>query len=188
VDSHSSFDSLIADFLEHPAHAPIAIVIADRLQKAQGIPGVEGAYAAARQADAIRAKKIDRGESFIFETVLSDPDGRKLSEIQTWRQRGYRVLLIFVGIDSFHLSTARVAQRVLQGGHDVPDDKLVERFPRTLVNLRHALTWVDMAVLLDNQSSATPYRLVAVTRHGQLKYQATEMPLWASGALVSAAI
>jgi hypothetical protein len=54
--------------------------------------------------------------------------------------RGFAVFLVFIGLESGALSIARVQQRVQQGGHDVPDDRLRARFPRTLANLREAVT------------------------------------------------
>lgn len=49
---------------------------------------------------------------------------------------GNAVLLIFIGIAAPWLSDAPVAMRVSQGGHDAPADKLAERYPRVMQNLR----------------------------------------------------
>ena len=48
------------------------------------------------------------------------------------------VVLCFIGVRSPAVSDERVAMRVSQGGHDVPPDKLKDRFPRTMANLRTA--------------------------------------------------
>ena len=97
------------------------------------------AYEAAALADQERRQLVEMGESFCMETVFSDPVGDKLYFLKEARMAGYHVLLIFIGIESPGLSEARVIQRVSEGGHDVPDDRLRSRFPRTLENLRCAI-------------------------------------------------
>jgi len=76
------------------------------------------------------------------------------------------VFLVFIGLESAALSIARVKQRVRQGGHDVPVDRLRARFPCTLANLREAIGIVDEAFLFDNSSFEAPYRIIAVYREG----------------------
>jgi predicted ABC-type ATPase len=63
---------------------------------------------------------------------------------------------------------ARVKQRVEQGGHDVPNDRLRARVPRTLANLAAAVAVVDEAFVFDNSSYDTPFRIVAVYERGQV--------------------
>ena len=64
------------------------------------------------------ARHFSARESFAFETTLS---GRGyVSHIRAWQQAGYRVKLIFLRLDNPEEALARVAQRVLQGGHNVP--------------------------------------------------------------------
>src|SRR6266481_3491596 len=53
--------------------------------------------------------------------------------------QGYAVVLVFIGVDDARISEQRVAMRVLQGGHDVPAEKLSARFPRTMENLARAI-------------------------------------------------
>jgi predicted ABC-type ATPase len=134
-----------------------------------------------REAERLRKALVEAGLSFCTETVFSDPVGAKLALLQGARRRGFAVFLVFVGLDSPALSVARVKQRVGQGGHDVPDDKLHARFPRTLANLRAAVPVVDEAFLLDNSSSDAPYRLVAVYAGGQLVSQHPPLPAWTRG-------
>jgi len=54
-------------------------------------------------------------------------------------QKGYAVLLVFIGLNHVETSRSRVAQRVSAGGHNVPDRKIDRRFPRTFDNLRKAI-------------------------------------------------
>lgn len=138
----------------------------------------EAAYEAARAADVVRADLVDRGISFCTETVFSDPEGAKLAFLHEARKRGYLVILIFIGLESSELAIARVVQRIAEGGHDVPDDKITSRFPRTLANLAKALTFVDHTFLFDNSSADEPYRFVAELRDGRITRRGTLKARW----------
>jgi predicted ABC-type ATPase len=138
----------------------------------------EAAYEAARAADAVRADLLGRGVSFCMETVFSDPTGAKLAFLQEARKRGYVVILIFIGLENSELSAARVMQRTEEGGHDVPDEKIVSRFPRVLANLAQALPFVDHAFLFDNSSAEEPYRFVAELRAGRIARRGPAPPRW----------
>ena len=89
------------------------------------------------------------GQSFAFETTLS---GRAyLRHIARWRAAGYRVELIFLRLTSAQEALARVAQRVKQGGHHIPEAVIRRRFAAGLDNLsRHYAPAVDAWALYDN--------------------------------------
>jgi predicted ABC-type ATPase len=139
------------------------------------------AYEAAALADQERRQLLEMGESFCMETVFSDPVGDKLGFLKKARAAGYRVLLIFIGIVSPELSEARVIQRVSEGGHDVPDDRIRSRFPRTLENLRRAIPIVDEVLLLDNSSLDDPYTFVAQYQNGRLVAASGRAYAWTMG-------
>ena len=96
--------------------------------------------------------------SFAFETTLA---GRTyLRFIDTWQAAGYRVKLIFLRLDSAEEAIARVAQRVRQGGHDIPPQVIARRFIKGWRNFEQLYrglvdTWQvfdnagDVAVLLE---------------------------------------
>ncbi len=148
---------------------------------AAGIPGGDPAtiaYRAAELADIERRALIARGDTFVMETVLSDPHGAELGLLREAKEAGYRIAFLFIGIDGPDLSSARVAQRVAQGGHDVPDEKIVARFPRTLTNGAAALRLADAGWVFDNADAEKPYRLVATTRDGRLVDRRPPLPAW----------
>lgn len=87
---------------------------------------------------------------------------------------------MYIGVDDPELSVARVAQRVLEGGHDVPDDKIRSRYPRTLANLAAAVPLASWSFLLDNSLAGEPYRLVAAYRDGMPVERGTAAPRWAT--------
>jgi predicted ABC-type ATPase len=136
------------------------------------------AYRAAELAEIERRALLARGDTFVMETVFSDPHGAKLSLLRDARAAGHRVALIFIGLDGPALCSARVSQRVLAGGHDVPDAKIEARFPRTLKNAKAALPFVDAGWLFDNSDAEHPYRLIARTRDGEVIQLLKPVPAW----------
>lgn len=68
------------------------------------------------------AQRVERGESFAFETTLSGMSYAR--HIPQWRKAGYYVKLIFLSLPSADVAVKRVAARVAQGGHFVPRDDL----------------------------------------------------------------
>lgn len=135
-------------------------------------------YAAARIASSLRDELIKQRESFVFETVFSDPVGDKVAFLQDAAAAGYSVALCYVGIPAPEVSEERVSMRVSQGGHDVPSDKLAARFPRTLANLQAAIRELPLVLVFDNGDLADPYRRVAEFSHGQRKFLAEPVPAW----------
>lgn len=119
------------------------------------------------QRDAcIRAKR-----SFCFETVMSHPS--KIDILVRAKEAGYLVLLYFVGTDDPQTNIDRVALRVAQGGHAVPDNKVRERWFRTMRLLQQAIRSADRAYIFDNSVVGTVEtipRLVFCrsTRNGRL--------------------
>jgi predicted ABC-type ATPase len=135
-------------------------------------------YAAARVAGAVRKELVKQRESFVFETVFSDPVGEKLAFLKSVAQAGYNTILCFIGTAGPQVSQQRVAMRVSQGGHDVPPEKVVQRFPRILANLKAALQELPHVWIFDNNDLRTPYRLVAIFESGRLVRFERPVPRW----------
>jgi predicted ABC-type ATPase len=89
------------------------------------------------------------GESFAFETTLAGLS--YLRRIERWRAQGYRVSLFFLSLPNAEAAIARVASRVRQGGHDIPEEVIRRRFAAGLENFhrRYKLA-VDDWALYDN--------------------------------------
>lgn len=98
--------------------------------------------------DAI-AQHVARHESFAFETTLS---GRAYAgQVPQWQAAGYRVELFFLRLPSADMAVQRVAERVRQGGHDIPEATIRRRFEagwRLFTEVYRPL--VDQWVLYDN--------------------------------------
>lgn len=89
-----------------------------------------------------------RGESFAFETTLSGLS--YLRQSAGWRAQGYRVSLFFLALPNAETAIARVAARVRQGGHDIPEPVIRRRFAMGWSNFhRHYKQAVDDWVLYD---------------------------------------
>lgn len=136
------------------------------------------AYAAARAAGAVREELVRQRESFVYETVFSDPVGENVAFLKAAAQAGYTVVLCFIGISSPRVSEQRVAMRVSQGGHDVPTGKLATRFPRTLANLAAAIRELPHVRIFDNDDLRVPYRLVAIFEAGRVVELHKPVPAW----------
>jgi predicted ABC-type ATPase len=95
------------------------------------------------------AECVARGESFAFETTLSGL--AYLRHIHEWREQGYHVSLFFLSLPSADLAVARVAERVKQGGHNIPEPIIRRRFfaGRTHFD-NHYRDAVDAWALYDN--------------------------------------
>lgn len=93
---------------------------------------------------------------------------------------GYEIILVIVHLESPALNQARVAQRVSEGGHSVPAEKVVSRIPRTLENLRKASPLCDQVHVLDNASASSPFERVAVVKAQVPVFLADCLPEWAS--------
>lgn len=158
----------------HLKSAGLRLVNADVIARELAI----GAYDAARIAGAIRTELVRQRESFVFETVFSDPVGDKLEFLKQTARAGYTVLLCFVGISGPAVCEERVAMRVSQGGHDVPTEKLIDRYPRTMANLKAALHELPHVRVFDNDDLRRPYRLVAECEDGRIAMLAKPVPAW----------
>lgn len=142
------------EFLPNEAACPV-FVNADLI--AAGLSPFAPA-AAAVQAGRLMLSELERhfaaGQSFAFETTLS---GRAyLRHIVRWQQVGYRVELIFLRLNHADEAVARVAQRVKQGGHDIPEAVIRRRFAAGLHNFHAHYAPVVDAWALYNNAGETP--------------------------------
>ena len=136
-------------------------------------------------ADARRAALIAAGVSFVSETVFSHPS--KIALINDAQKAGYVVVLLVVCMDQPERLLERVRQRVSEGGHPVPDQRILDRYPRTLANLTQAVRLADMAMLYDNPGEVSEQfigpRRIAVCRGERTRILHTPLPQWAQQVL-----
>ena len=138
----------------------------------------------ARQwADGRRADLLRSGQSFVSETVFSHES--KLALIEEAQQSGFAVVLLVVCLNDPQRLLARVRQRVQEGGHDVPAERILARYPRTLKNLTLAVRQADLAMLYDSGGPPDPDGVnspvrVAVCRGLETKALVANLPEWAT--------
>ncbi len=135
-------------------------------------------YKAAKLAENLRMNLLRSGTSFCFETVFSHPS--KIDFIATAKSLGYEVILVYIHLLTDELNQARVAQRVLNGGHSVPKNKIIARIPRTMRYVQDALPLLDVAKFYDNSSQQRPFLSVALLCAGKLEKQQGGLPDWAT--------
>jgi predicted ABC-type ATPase len=92
---------------------------------------------------------VDAGHSFAFETTLSGTG--YLKKIVRWKNLGYLVKLWFLSLPNDNIAVSRVAHRVLQGGHNIPEDVVRRRFKAGLENFHERYSKVvDSWAFYDN--------------------------------------
>lgn len=158
----------------HIARAGLRFVNADLLANELGLD----AYTAAQIAASVRRELVKQKESFVFETVLSDPVGEKVHFLRETANSGYTVVLCYIGVESADISEQRVSMRVSQGGHDVPTEKIMSRFPRTLANLKIAIGDLPHVLVFDNTDMADPFKLIGKFHNGIDHISECERPDW----------
>lgn len=155
----------------------LPFINADQIAKALFPDNPEAnSYQAARLAEQLRYQQLEEGTSFCFETVFSHPS--KIDFLARARALGYQIILVVIHVQSVGLNQARVAQRVAAGGHRVPDDKIADRIPRMLANVRAALPLCDQVRILDNSRLDQPFAPVITVKSGQRVVHVDPLPDW----------
>jgi len=126
-------------------------------------PKKSHSYEASLITSFIREKLFESNQSFSFETVMSHFS--KIEELEFAKNNDYKVYFYFICLDDSELNISRVKNRVVQGGHDVDDAKIVERYGKTLENLLAAIKISDRSFLFDNSNEM---ELIAETLNGEL--------------------
>jgi len=102
----------------------------------------------AQKAEAFRNKCVDKKADFTFETVLSTE--RNLLLIKKARRIGYKIYCIYILTCNADINVSRVKSRVLEGGHDVPEDKIRSRYSKALNLLPEVIEICDKILVYDN--------------------------------------
>jgi len=134
-------------------------------------------YEAATLAAVMREDLITEGVSFCFETVFSH---ESIDFIAAAKAYGYTIILVSIHLIDPSLNEARVYQRTLEGGHDVPAEKIRSRIPRTMKYVTTALSLVDEAWILDNSSERNRFLPVVIMKSGHYEKKTVPLPQWAA--------
>lgn len=160
---------------DHPLFARVRIgalnVEQNTIIPAEPVPS---GYLASIISDFLRRSWLRKTESFTFETVMSSGD--KIELLKEARGHGYRCYLYYVCTESPAINQRRIVNRVLEGGHDVPVDKILSRYERSLALLPQAIALSDRAYLFDN--SGQSHRMIAEFETGRPIRTDAETPEW----------
>lgn len=126
-----------------------------------------------------RERCLAERKSHIFETVMSASD--KVDYILRAKEAGFFIRLFFVSTESPTINAKRVANRVLNGGHDVPIPKIISRYDKSIANCKILSTIVDRLYIYDNSIEDAEARLLFRLSDGELvKRYVNDLPAWAS--------
>lgn len=117
--------------------------------------GAVNSYTIALFTNFLQDAAIRRGLSFSQETVFSHPS--KVAALRHAFEAGYRTYLYYVATGSPQINLGRVFNRSAQGGHDVPTEKIIARYSRSLEQVKMALPFLSRAYFFDNSGSEMCY-------------------------------
>jgi|SRR5882672_5392479 len=146
-------------------------VNADIIAAEQGLDDIAAGRRMLQRLDELTRLRKD----VAFETTLSSASMR--NRISAMRDAGYIFHLIYVWLPSPEMSIQRVAARVRAGGHNIPEDVIRRRYPRSLENLFNVfIPLADAWVVLDNSHRDRPTRIAERDVAGPL--QVYDQALW----------
>ena len=131
---------------------------------------------AADRAKERREKCLLDRQNIAFETVFSAPD--KVEFLQRARNQGYFMRVFFVGTSDPSINAGRVARRVMQGGHDVPIPKIINRYFRSIAQCALIAPWVDRLYVYDNSVDDAEAVLVMRASKGKIIKTYGAIPAW----------
>lgn len=126
-----------------------------------------------------RERCLAERKSHIFETVMSARD--KVDYILRAKNAGFFIRLFFVSTESPTINAKRVANRVLNGGHDVPIPKIISRYDKSIANCMALASYVDRLYVYDNSIDNVEARILFRLSDGKLtKRYVEDLPNWAN--------
>ena len=138
----------------------------------------ESVLKAAQYSTKLRENCLEEHKSMIFETVLSATD--KLHFIKRAKEAGFFIRIFFVSTDSPTINAARIAQRVMEGGHDVPISKIISRYQKSIINCQLITKMVDRLYVYDNSIDGQEAKILFRMKDGiTFKQYETIIPNWA---------
>ena len=133
---------------------------------------------AAKRATEQRYECLEKGVDFVFESVFSSEE--KMDFLRKAKEAGFFIRIFYVCTESPLININRIAQRYLNGGHEVPISKTISRYFGSLKNLAEAIKIADRVYLYDNSVENSAPRLILRTSDGKIARKYTDdIPLWA---------
>jgi predicted ABC-type ATPase len=108
-------------------------------------------------AEKERYKAVEEGKSFVLESVFSTQE--KLDFLKFVKSKKYNINVSYIITNDPHINIERIKKRVEQGGHDVPKDKIISRYYKSLNLMEETMKIADIFCLYDN-SGETPVLVI----------------------------
>ena len=176
LDAKLTSSSFSSELLE-PFHDG-RIVLADGLFRFSDSSAVT-TYTISFITNFIREQMVNAGQSCSQETVFSHTS--KAEALRMAKDRGFRTYLYFIATDNPGINLFRVKARVAEGGHDVPSEKIIARYFRSLENIASALPYLDRAYFFDASGLVISYLAEYEASDGfTLKTPVEALPSWFS--------
>lgn len=167
-------------FLHHEWSEGVLYINPDLVaeEKFGGWNNHEAILAAAKYCSDLREKCIEERTPLVFETVFSAQE--KIDFILRAKAAGFFIRLFFIGTSSPTINAARIAKRVIEGGHDVPIPKIITRYHKSMINCRLVAGLVDRLYVYDNSTDNQAAEILFRLSNGTLIKQYVEnLPDWA---------
>jgi predicted ABC-type ATPase len=145
-----------------------------------------------REGKRLLERAIEKKLDWVFETTLGGNTIPAL--LHRAAETGLDVRVWYVGLASPELHIARVRARVARGGHDIPENKIRERYDQSRVNLIHLLPWLTSLRLYDNSDEGDPAtvgpqpKLILHLEEGRIRegLPMSQVPQWARPIVIAA--
>ena len=141
----------------------------------------DAVFNAAVYSTKLREECLREMKNIIFETVLSTPE--KILFIEKAKLKGYFIRLFFIGTNNPKINASRVAQRVIDGGHDVPISKIISRYSKSIINCSACAVIADRTYVYDNSVDFEEPQLLFKISDGIKIKEYKESNTWAKSIL-----
>jgi len=147
-------------FLEHGWLGNATYVNPDIIaqEKFGGWDNKESFVKAANYAQEIRENCIKNKQSLVFETVFSTDE--KIKFVKKALEASFFIRFFFIATEGPEINASRIASRIMKGGHNVPLDKIISRYYKSIVNCARVINLVDRVYVYDNSVDERSPKLV----------------------------
>jgi len=145
------------------------IIDVDKIGAVKEISPLEAGKIAVNKIDECLSKNI----SFTQETTLSGQRTEKT--VKTAKEKGYKVRLYYIGLNSLEESVKRIKNRVENGGHDIPYETVKNRYENRFFSLERILPHCNEVYFYDNKNG---FNVVAEYKNGELLLKGNYEPAW----------
>ncbi len=133
-------------------------------------------YTASVVAEFLRHILLECEETFSFETVMSHES--KVAFLNKAKEKGFKTYLYFISTKDPSININRVNIRKIKGGHDVEDNKIVNRYYKSLELFSQAFLIADRAYIFDNSSDNQMQNVLIEKNGNDVEVYADEIPEW----------